>query len=91
MDFIEWNQYFGSWQKGGVTDLRRTLEQLHAAFPNKPIVISEYGYCACTADRPEGDEERSRSSRADQNAARKRLRRRSDFLLLQRLPDARRR
>jgi beta-galactosidase len=58
MDFIEWNQYFGSWQKGGVTDLRRTLDQLHAAFPNKPIVISEYGYCACTADRPEGDEER---------------------------------
>jgi beta-glucuronidase len=58
MDFIEWNQYFGSWQKGGVEDLRRTLERLHAAFPNKPIVISEYGYCACTADRPEGDEER---------------------------------
>lgn len=58
MDFIEWNQYFGSWQKGGVADLRRTLEQLHAAFPSKPIVISEYGYCACTADRPEGDDER---------------------------------
>lgn len=58
MDFIEWNQYFGSWQKGGVEDLRRTLEQLHAAFPDKPVVISEYGYCACTADRPEGDDER---------------------------------
>jgi beta-glucuronidase len=31
---------------------------LHAAFPDKPIVISEYGYCACTEDRPEGDEHR---------------------------------
>ncbi len=24
----------------------------------KPVVISEYGYCACTEDRPEGDEHR---------------------------------
>jgi len=23
-----------------------------------PVVISEYGYCACTEDRPEGDEHR---------------------------------
>src|SRR4029077_19037555 len=29
-----------------------------AAFPGKPVVISEYGYCACTEDRPEGDEKR---------------------------------
>ena len=25
-------------------------------FPDKPIVLYEYGYCACTAERPEGDE-----------------------------------
>jgi beta-glucuronidase len=34
------------------------LDEIHEAFPNKPIVISEYGYCACTADRPEGDQKR---------------------------------
>jgi beta-galactosidase len=36
----------------------RHLNELHAAFPGKPIVVSEYGYCACTPDRPEGDEQR---------------------------------
>ncbi len=58
MDFIECNEYFGSWQKGNADDLARSMDQIHAAFPNKPIVISEYGYCACTEDRPEGDEKR---------------------------------
>jgi beta-galactosidase len=37
----------------------RLLEEIHAAFPDKAIVISEYGYCACTADRPEGDGHRA--------------------------------
>ncbi|MCC6590465.1 MAG: hypothetical protein IT168_27480 [Bryobacterales bacterium] len=58
MDFVEWNEYFGSWQKGGANDLREKLANIHRAFPNKLVVISEYGYCACTADRPEGDAER---------------------------------
>jgi beta-galactosidase len=35
--------------------LRRNLKEIYEAFPDKPIVISEYGYCACTADRREGD------------------------------------
>ena len=34
------------------------MDEIHAAYPTKPIVISEYGYCACTTDRPEGDEKR---------------------------------
>jgi beta-glucuronidase len=55
MDFIECNQYIGSWQQGGPADLERLMDEIHSAFPDKPIVISEYGYCACTADRPEGD------------------------------------
>ena len=55
MDFIEANEYFGTWQPGDFRDLDQHLEALHAAFPAKPIVISEYGYCACTPDRPEGD------------------------------------
>jgi beta-glucuronidase len=55
MDFIETNEYFGTWAKGDAHDLDQHLERLHAAFPAKPIVISEYGYCACTPERPEGD------------------------------------
>ena len=55
MDFIEWNEYYGTWYKGGVPEVKRNLEEIHRAFPDKPIVISEYGYCACTADRPEND------------------------------------
>lgn len=56
MDYVSWNQYFGSWQKGGPVELEASLKNVLAAFPTKPLVISEYGYCACTADRPEHDE-----------------------------------
>jgi beta-glucuronidase len=58
MDFIEWNEYYGSWFGGDPAAMRANLERIHAAFPDKPIVISEYGYCACTADRPENDPRR---------------------------------
>ena len=58
MDFIETNEYFGTWVKGDARDVDKHLDALHAAFPGKPVVISEYGYCACTPDRPEGDEPR---------------------------------
>jgi beta-galactosidase len=58
MDFVMMNEYYGSWQQGTSADLAKTLDEIHAAFPNKPVVISEYGYCACTADRPEDDQRR---------------------------------
>jgi beta-glucuronidase len=58
MDFIEANEYFGTWAPGSAADAARYLDEIHTAFPAKPIVISEYGYCACTPDRPEGDEHR---------------------------------
>jgi len=58
MDFIECNEYYGSWVAGTTEDLRRHLQQIHQAFPEKPIVISEYGYCACVPERPEGDAQR---------------------------------
>jgi beta-galactosidase len=58
MDFIETNEYFGSWSSGSAEKVVKHLDNLHAAFPGKPVVISEYGYCACTEDRPEGDEHR---------------------------------
>ncbi|MFN7999304.1 MAG: glycoside hydrolase family 2 TIM barrel-domain containing protein [Bryobacteraceae bacterium] len=64
MDYIMWNEYYGSWYKGTPQDLARNLDEIHRAFPDKPIVISEYGYCACTADRPEGDGERVEILRA---------------------------
>ncbi len=55
MDFIEVNEYFGTWREGNVHDLDQHFDTLHTTFPAKPIVVSEYGYCACTPDRPEGD------------------------------------
>ncbi len=58
MDFIEANEYFGSWYPGSPEAMAKHLDSVHAAFPGKPMVISEYGYCACTEDRPEGDEKR---------------------------------
>jgi beta-galactosidase len=58
MDFIEWNEYYETWYGGYVGSMRANLEAIHRAFPGKPIVISEYGYCACTKDRPENDRRR---------------------------------
>jgi beta-glucuronidase len=58
MDIIEVNEYFGTWFAGTLEALDKHLDDLHAAFPSKPVVISEYGYCACIKDRPEGDEHR---------------------------------
>src|SRR5260370_38294804 len=58
MDFIETNEYFGTWFPGTPEAVAKHLDDFHAAFPGKPVVISEYGYCACTKDRPEGDEHR---------------------------------
>jgi beta-galactosidase len=55
MDYVMCNEYVGSWQKGGTPEVIALVESIHQAFPDKPLVISEYGYCACTADRQEGD------------------------------------
>ena len=55
MDYVMMNEYVGTWQRGTAEDLSRFLDEVHRAFPEKPLVISEYGYCACTPDRPEGD------------------------------------
>jgi beta-glucuronidase len=58
MDYVMWNEYFESWSSGTPADMARHLDDIHRAFPGKAIVISEYGYCACTANRPEGDAKR---------------------------------
>ena len=72
MDFVECNEYFGSWQTGGPDALAKSLDQIHAEIPGKPIVISEYGYCACTADRPEGDQRRGEILRSHDSVFRDR-------------------
>ena len=72
MDFIETNEYYGTWAPGTADDVARHLDALHAAFPDKPIVVSEYGYCACTPDRPEGDDKRMEILRTHQDAIRSR-------------------
>ena len=60
LDFISWNEYYESWYKGDPAALRRNLETIRRAFPGKPVVISEYGYCECTSDRHGGDPARAR-------------------------------
>jgi beta-galactosidase len=58
MDFIEMNEYVGTWSPGDLHSLNKYLDAIHSAFPRKPIVISEYGYCACVPERPEDDPRR---------------------------------
>jgi len=64
MDIVEVNEYFGTWDPGTLEALGKHLDGIHAAFPGKPILISEYGYCACTPDRPEGDQHRVEALRS---------------------------
>ena len=57
-DFISSNEYFGSWYPGGPDELHAHIADLRRAFPGKPIVISEYGWCECQTKIPPGDEYR---------------------------------
>jgi beta-glucuronidase len=38
--------------------VRDHIERIRQAFPNKPIVVSEYGWCECQPSIPPGDEHR---------------------------------
>lgn len=58
LDFISWNEYYESWYGGSVDSVRSNIKAIHRAFPTKPIVISEYGYCECAPDRTGGDPRR---------------------------------
>lgn len=42
-DFIMMNQYFGSWH-GAAEELRAGLERVGRGFPDKMVLISEFGY-----------------------------------------------
>lgn len=58
LDFISWNEYYESWYGGNTESVRKNLEEIHRAFPEKAVVISEYGYCECAPDRTGGDARR---------------------------------
>jgi beta-glucuronidase len=75
LDFIEWNEYYESWYPGNPDSVRRNLQQIHEAFPHKPVVISEYGYCECKPDRLGGDARRIEIMRDHTQACRE-----SDFV-----------
>ncbi|MBI4910327.1 MAG: hypothetical protein HY820_42310 [Acidobacteria bacterium] len=60
MEAVEVNEYFESWNGGGIPDLTKMLDGIREAYPAKPILISEYGYCACKPEWPEGDAKRRR-------------------------------
>jgi len=75
LDFIEWNEYYESWYPGSPDSVRRNLQLIHEAFPDKPVVISEYGYCECKPDRLGGDARRTEIMRAHTQACRE-----SDFV-----------
>lgn len=57
-DFISANEYFGSWYPGGPEEVRQYLTRIRQAFPGKPIVVSEYGWCECQPSIAAGDENR---------------------------------
>ena len=58
MDLVEMNEYVGTWSPGNLETIGKYLDAVHAAFPGKPVVISEYGFCACAPERPEDDARR---------------------------------
>jgi beta-galactosidase/beta-glucuronidase len=42
-DFVLMNQYYGTWA-GPKQELGAALDQVHAAFPEKPLIVSEFGF-----------------------------------------------
>jgi beta-galactosidase len=58
LDFISWNEYYETWYGGTVGSVGPALERISAAFPGKPIVVSEYGYCECDPKHTAGDDRR---------------------------------
>lgn len=58
MDFIELNEYYETWYGQTADSVRGNLEYIHRAFPDKPVVISEYGLCECHPAHKGGDARR---------------------------------
>ena len=58
LDFVSANEYYGSWAPGGPGDAEAYLDRIRKAFPGKPVVVSEYGWCECQPSIMPGDENR---------------------------------
>jgi beta-glucuronidase len=72
MDVIEMNEYVGTWSPGNLDSIDHYLDAVHSAFPGKPVIISEYGYCACVPERPEDDSRRIETLRSHDGVFRSR-------------------
>jgi len=57
-DFISTNEYYGSWAPGGPAEVTAHMDRIRKAFPNKPLVVSEYGWCECQPKIMAGDDNR---------------------------------
>lgn len=63
-DFLMWNQYFGTWH-GPADLLPSQIAHIHEMFPDKMIIVSEFGVAGIFAPNPrQADEMRSRTIRA---------------------------
>ena len=59
-DFIMWNEYFGSWD-GPETLLPAALAKIRDGYPDKMVLVTEFGYPGVFATDPQtADKERSR-------------------------------
>ncbi len=58
LDYIMWNEYYESWMGQDVPAMEANLKRIHEAFPQLPVVISEYGYCECRPEHDGGDRKR---------------------------------
>lgn len=70
LDFLEWNDYFGTWFQGSIPEVVEKLDAIHRAYPGRALVISEYGLCECRDSHPVGDAARIEILRAHTEAYR---------------------
>jgi len=62
-DWIMMNDYYGTWFSGGNQAIGPVLDQIHHLYPDKPVIIAEWGLCEeCNPDYDQGggDERRIR-------------------------------
>jgi len=60
-DWIMMNDYYGTWFPGGNKAIGPVLDQIHGLYPDKPVIIAEWGLCEeCNPDYDQsgGDERR---------------------------------
>jgi beta-galactosidase len=54
-DWIMMNDYYGTWFSGGNQAIGPVLDQIHHLYPDKPVIIAEWGLCEeCNPDYDQG-------------------------------------